>query len=135
MGAGTWRHRIRKKCGQEEGPKTWNQNGFQTLLFINQQYPNILLLTVSSWQILRPISCYLHVFFLIFVFESLKCLLFSIMSKFSSGFHRMVAIFKPEGHTKECQNAYIRPVADGFKLIYYPLPDLEVQNYAKTNLQ
>lgn len=53
-----------KKCyGQEEGPKTWGQSSFQTLLFLNQQYPNVSLLTVSSWQLLMPISCYLRVFF------------------------------------------------------------------------
>lgn len=90
-----------KKCyGQEGGPKTWSQSSFQTLLFLNQQNRNVSLLTVSSWQLLMPISCYLEVFFLIFVFESLKCFPFSIMSEFPSGFHRMVAIFKPEGHKK-----------------------------------
>lgn len=120
---------------QEDGPETWNQISFQTLLFINQQDPNISLLTVSSWQLLMPISCYLHVGFFMFASESLKCFPYSIMSKFPSGFHRIVAIFKPEGNKKECQNARIRPVADRFKLIYYPLPESEVQNYVKNNLQ
>jgi len=54
-----------------------------------------------------------------------------IMSKFPSGFHRMVAIFKPEGHKKECQDAHVRPVVNGFRLIYCPLPDLNVQNYVE----
>lgn len=44
----------------------------------------------------------------------------------------MVAILKVDGHKKECQKAQTKPLADVFKLIYYPLSDLEVQNYVKT---
>lgn len=93
------RDKEKKCCGQEEGPETWSQSSFPTLLFLNQQYPNISLLTASSWQFLMPISCYLG-FFLVFVFEPLKCFPFSVMSKFSPGFQRAVAIQEPEGHKR-----------------------------------
>lgn len=54
------------------------------------------------------------------------------MYKFPYGCHRTVAILKVEGHKEEYQKAQIKPLADVFKLIYYPLSDLEVQNYVKT---